>query len=206
MTADGKTHWQTLYETTTATDLSWYELVPARSLELIEATGVPQDAAILDVGGGTSTLVDHLLRAGFTDVTVLDIAAAAFAAARARLNVAATQVHWIEADVTRWQPDRQYSIWHDRALLHFLIDPAERMRYVEVLRAALAPGGHVVIATFGPEGPTRCSGLDVQRYAADDLGTVLGARFSLVRSAVQEHITPVGHAQQFSYAWWRAVR
>jgi SAM-dependent methyltransferase len=173
-------------------------------LEWIAASGVGRHAAILDVGGGASTLVDHLLGAGFTDVTVLDITAAAFAQARIRLGEAAPRVQWIEAAVTSWQPGRRYAVWHDRALLHFLVDPAERAEYVAVLQAALAPRGHVVIATFGPEGPTRCSGLDVRRYSADELSLLLGPRFCLVRSQVEEHITPAGRAQQFLYAWWRA--
>jgi 2-polyprenyl-3-methyl-5-hydroxy-6-metoxy-1,4-benzoquinol methylase len=203
MTEDQKTHWHALYQTTAATDVSWYQPVPERSLEWIVATGVGRHAAILDVGGGASTLVDHLLRTGFTDVTVLDIAAAAFVHARTRLGEAAARVQWIEAAVTSWRPGRRYAVWHDRALLHFLVDPAERAQYIAVLEAALAPHAHAIIATFGPAGPTRCSGLNVARYSVDDLSLLLGPTFCLVRSQMQEHTTPAGRVQQFLYTWWR---
>ena len=199
-----RTHWEAVYRTKAATETSWYQPVLQRSLELIQATSVGPGAAILDVGGGASTLVDHLLAAGFADVTVLDIAPTALAQARVRLGAKAASVQWIAADITTWQPTRRYVVWHDRAVFHFLVDPALRARYLGSLRAALAPGGHVVIATFGPEGPTRCSGLDVQRYSTETLSAVLGSAFRLMRSQLEEHVTPAGKRQQFLYCWWRS--
>ncbi len=203
-TDEHRAHWEAVYRTKAATETSWYQPVLQRSLELIQATTIPPGAAILDVGGGASTLVDHLLAAGFSDITVLDIAPTALAQARARLGARAVCVQWITADITTWQPTRRYVVWHDRAVFHFLVDPALRARYLVSLRAALAPGGHVVIATFGPEGPTRCSGLDVQRYSTETLSAVLGSGFRLVRSQLEEHVTPAGKTQQFLYSWWRS--
>ena len=203
-TDEQRTHWEAVYRTKAATETSWYQPVLQRSLELIQEAAVPPGAAILDVGGGASTLVDHLLSGGFTDVTVLDIASTALAQARARLGAKAACVQWIAADITTWQPTRRYVVWHDRAVFHFLVDPGLRARYLGSLRAALAPGGHVVIATFGPEGPTRCSGLDVQRYSTETLSAVLGSAFRLMRSHLEEHVTPAGKRQQFLYCWWRS--
>jgi trans-aconitate methyltransferase len=158
----------------------------------------------LDVGGGASTLVDHLLAAGHTDVSVLDIEPAALAKSRARLGAAASQVEWIAADVTEFRPSRRYALWHDRAVFHFLVDPGARDRYLDVLRQALRGGGDVILAGFGPQGPTRCSGLAVRRYSAEDLGALLGESFALRQSFLDAHTTPAGSSQQFLYGWWRA--
>lgn len=204
MSVDPKDHWQTLYGKRHFSEVSWYQSLPEPSLELIRETGVPKTAPILDVGGGASTLVDHLLAEGFSDLTVLDLAPLALAAARARLGAAAERVKWIAADITEFRPSRRYALWHDRAVLHFLRDPVQRQRYLDVLQAALAPAGHVIIATFGPEGPTRCSGLEVQRYSAEQLGALLGSGYHLVRGALEDHVTPGGRRQQFLYGWWRA--
>ena len=197
-------HWQAVYEAKAPTDVSWYEPVPEHSLELIRTSGLPSNAALLDVGGGASTLVDHLLAAGFGDITVLDLAPAALEESKARLGSASDKLEWIAADVTDWQPPRQYDLWHDRAVFHFLVDAELRDRYLEVLKAALAPGGFVVMATFGPEGPTHCSGLDVQRYSTEELSDVLGPSFRLMESDIEEHVTPSGCRQQFLYGLWRA--
>lgn len=198
-----KAHWQHIYETRPPTEVSWYQPIPERSLDFIQATGITPPTPVLDVGGGSSTLVDHLLRAGFTDLTVLDVAPAAIAASQTRLGQAAARVDWITTDITTFQPRRQYGLWHDRAVFHFLMEPARRRRYLEVLRAALGSGGHVVLATFGPEGPTSCSGLPVQRYSADQLTALLTPGFQLARSQLVVHRTPAGQAQQFLYGWWR---
>lgn len=202
---DPEQHWQAVYETKAPTDVSWYESVPRRSLEFIQATELPAEAALLDVGGGASTLVDHLLSAGFGDLTVLDVAPAALERSRARLGAAGDQVRWIVADVTRWQPPRRYDLWHDRAVLHFLVDAGPRDLYLDTLRTALAPDGYLVMATFGPQGPTRCSGLDVQRYSADQVSALLGPAFRLIESAIETHVTPRGDEQQFLYGLWRAA-
>lgn len=201
---DPERHWQAAYESKAATEVSWYEPVPQHSLELINAAGLPREAAIIDVGGGASTLVDNLLSAGFGDVTVLDLATASLEQARNRLGVEGDRVEWITADVTAWKPPQRYDLWHDRAVFHFLVGPSLRGRYLETLRTALKPGGFVVMATFGPEGPTRCSGLEVQRYASDDLSEVLGPAFHLVTSRIHEHVKPGGGVQQFLYGMWQA--
>jgi len=205
MTSDPRGHWQTVYETKAPTDVSWYQPTPQRSLALIQSTGLPLSAALLDVGGGASTLVDHLLAAGFSDITVLDVAPAALEAAMARLGAAGASVQMIATDVITWQPSRRYDLWHDRAVFHFLVDEALRERYLHVLRAAITPGGYLVMATFGPEGPTRCSGLDVRRYASAELSAVLGPAFRLVTSAIEEHSTPSGSVQQFMYGLWQRL-
>ncbi len=202
--ADSMQHWQVAYEAQAATEVSWYEPVPQRSLDLVAATGLPRDAAIIDVGGGASTLVDHLLAGGFGDVTVLDLAPASLEESKARLGSEGPRVDWIAADVTTWKPSRRYDLWHDRAVFHFLIEAADRDRYLDTLMTALAPRGYVAMATFGPEGPTRCSGLDVQRYSADDICALFGPAFRLVTSDIDEHVTPGGNVQQFLYGLWQA--
>ena len=204
MISNSQEHWQTVYKIKASTDVSWYQPIPQRSLALIQCTGLPPSAAILDVGGGASTLVDHLLAEGFSDVTVLDIAPAALEATKVRLGTAGAAVQVIAVDVTAWKPPRRYDLWHDRAVFHFLVDAALREKYLEVLRAAIAPDGYLVMATFGPEGPTRCSGLDVRRYAAAELSAVLGSTFRLVTSDIEEHTTPSGNVQQFMYGLWQA--
>ena len=148
-------------------------------------------------------MVDHLLSTRFDNVTVLDVAPAALEESRVRLGAAGDQVQWIAADVTTWQPHGRYDLWHDRAVFHFLVETTVRDRYLDTLRSALVPDGYVVMATFGPEGPTRCSGLDVQRYSADELSAVLGPGFRLITSDIDEHVTPGGAAHQFLYGLWR---
>lgn len=198
-------HWNRLYRGKSAAELSWYESHPQRSLQSIQETGVPPDAPILDVGGGASLLVDDLLVLGYTDVTVLDLAPAALAQSRDRLGPAAERATWIATDVTTFRPPRRYAVWHDRAVLHFLLDAHEREQYVAVLQSALAPRGHVILATFAPGGPTRCSGLPVQRYSVEMLSALLGPGFELRGSVLEDHHTPVGVAQQFLHTRWQAV-
>lgn len=205
MSADPAAHWQRIYQTHNPGEVSWYEPLPERSLELIRATGIPLEAPILDVGGGMSLLVDHLLRSGHGDVTVLDLAPAALEQARARLGPAAARATWIVADITSFLPERRYLLWHDRAVLHFLLRPEEQRRYLAALRKGLAPHGHVVLATFGPEGPERCSGLPVQRYSAAALEALLGAGFRLRSSRIHDHRMPGGATQQFLYTWFQAT-
>lgn len=196
-------HWDAVYGKRRHTDVSWYQAVPETSLRLIEATGVAAEAPILDVGGGASTLVDHLLDCGFTDVSVLDLAPAAFEQSRARLGPRARDVDWIVADVTRFEPQRAYALWHDRAVLHFLTDAGERERYIDVLQRALAAGGFLLLATFGPDGPERCSGLEVRRYGVEEMQALLGARFELRHQEIEVHRTPSGGAQQFLCTSWQ---
>lgn len=202
MPDETRRHWDAVYASRSYGEVSWYQETPVRSLSLIEATGIAVDDPIIDVGGGASTLVDKLLDRGFTDITVLDVAAGAFDQARARLGPRAAAVNWHVGDVTTFDPGRQYCLWHDRAVLHFLVDPGERQRYVEVLERALAPGGHLLLATFGPDGPLKCSGLEIRRYSVEMQGELLGPGFELRHHVLEVHRTPAGAPQQFLYAHW----
>ena len=203
MSETRKSHWDRVYEDKAFTDVSWYQAQPSESLDLIEATAAQPDAPIIDIGGGASTLVDHLLERGYRDVTVLDVSDKAFVQARARLGENASRVSWIAADVTKFKAERTYSLWHDRAVLHFLVDAEDRGRYMAALRGALAPGGHLVLATFGPEGPRKCSGLEVRRYSVDAMAELLGADFELCAERTVSHETPSGGSQQFLFTHWQ---
>lgn len=196
-------HWDGVYETSDPTRVSWYEPRPAVSLRLIQGAGLEADAPILDVGGGTSTLVDELLDAGHSSVGVLDVSERALNLARARLGARAERVEWFRGDVTGFRARHPWALWHDRAVLHFLTDPADHQAYRERLRDALSPGGVVVLATFGPQGPTRCSGLDCRRYAVAELVAFLGPDFRLEEHLTHRHSTPSGSVQQFLYARFR---
>jgi SAM-dependent methyltransferase len=201
---DGKQHWQTVYETKPPDTVSWYSPHLATSLALIERAVPDRGAAILDVGGGASTLVDDLIGRGYRDVSVLDISAAALDVARRRLGAAAAGVDWLAADLltTEFAPQR-YDLWHDRAMFHFLTAQAQRQVYVQQLLQALRPHGHAIIATFGPEGPQKCSGLDTARYDAAGLAQVLGPQLTLIDSMLEMHPTPFGTTQQFQYTLFR---
>lgn len=199
-------HWDRVYETKRADEVSWYRAHLDTSVALIEQASPNRAAAIIDVGAGESTLVDDLLARGFTDVTVLDISEAAITADRARLGDAATRVHWICGDVTSVKlPDAHYDVWHDRAVFHFLTDPAKRAAYVRQVARSVRVGGHVIVGTFGPHGPVQCSGLDVVRYDADSLHRELGERFELVSHLEEVHRTPLGREQQFVWCHCRLV-
>lgn len=192
-----KDHWEAIYADKDETEVSWHQERPVMSLRLIEQTGLGPTDPIIDAGGGASHLVDALLDRGFTDVTVLDLAGAALAQARARLGERAEAVNWIEADATAWQPERTYRLWHDRAVFHFLTEPADRAAYLERLKAAVPAGSQVVIATFGPDGPERCSGLPVVRYTPEGLHETLGPGFGLQAVQTETHRTPAGTPQEF---------
>lgn len=197
-----KAHWDRVYGDKTSTEVSWYQEVPDQSLALVHNSGLAKHDAIIDVGGGASTLVDHLLSAGYSDVTVLDLASNAFNQARARLGERAAHVDWVLSDVLHFTPQRLYRFWHDRAVLHFLTDPADRRRYVEVLKTALEPGGYAAIAAFGPDGPLKCSGLEICRYNVGMLQDLLGPGFELQSDELVDHRTPMGSSQQFLYSCW----
>ena len=205
MRNSGKTHWQRVYGEKEPTAVSWYQPVPQKSLQLIRFAGVARDDPVLDAGGGASTLVDYLLNEGYTDISVLDISGKALERSRARLGDSASAITWIESDVTKFEPSRQYALWHDRAVFHFLTKSADRDRYIEVVCRALQPNGHLVLATFGPQGPERCSGLDIQRYGIGKLKKLFGRRFDLCSHELEEHETPMGSTQQFLYSSWKAA-
>lgn len=204
---DPKTHWEGVYQTKQPTEVSWYSPHLAISLDLIAAAAPDRGAALIDVGGGESTLVDDLLAGGYRDVTVLDLSATALSVAKARLGGDAARVKWICGDVTAcaFEADR-YDVWHDRAVFHFLTDPAARRAYVAQVARAVKPGGHVIVATFGPQGPTQCSGLDVMRYAPDQLHRQFGASFALEKHVMHEHETPNGRVQQFVYCYCKLLK
>jgi len=196
-------HWENVYTTRGEREVSWFQERPALSLELIHTAGATPGSSVIDVGGGASRLVDALLAEGFAAVTVLDISGAALVASRRRLGSAGAAVTWIVADITNWEPPRAYDVWHDRAVLHFLTDQADRAAYVMRLMKALRPGGHAIIGTFALDGPERCSGLPVVRYDASSLASLLGPQFELVESRMQDHATPMGGVQRFHFGLFR---
>ncbi|MET0068684.1 MAG: class I SAM-dependent methyltransferase [Candidatus Thiodiazotropha sp.] len=196
---DKKAHWQNLYREQDPTDLSWHQSEPGLSLQLIHHSGIGRDEAIIDVGGGASLLVDCLCKEGFSNLAVLDISRGALAFAKQRLGDAAAGIEWFEADVTEFIPPHHYSLWHDRAVFHFLTDSTERKRYIEALKLALRPNGHLIIAAFAIGGPEKCSGLDIVQYDAGKLRSELGKGFVLMEQRDELHITPSGAEQQFTY-------
>jgi 2-polyprenyl-3-methyl-5-hydroxy-6-metoxy-1,4-benzoquinol methylase len=202
----GKDHWENVYTTKATDSVSWFQTHAERSLGLIHDTGLGQDAAIIDVGGGASVLVDDLLNEGYRDLTVLDLSGAALQAARKRLGDRSRQVHWIEADITEVElPKARYDIWHDRAVFHFLTTQKERDAYVRQVFFAVKPGGHVIISTFAEDGPEQCSGLPVMRYRADELHDEFGEAFKLMKHTKEAHQTPAGKVQQFVYCYCRRI-
>ncbi|MDP1646164.1 MAG: class I SAM-dependent methyltransferase [Thiobacillus sp.] len=199
--ADRRQHWETVYGNKAADQVSWFQPHAASSLRLIEGCA-DTDAHIIDVGGGASGLVDDLLDAGYRHLTVLDLAESALATSRSRLGARAPSVQWIAADISRVElPAARYDVWHDRAVFHFLTDPADRARYVAQVLKSVKPGGHVVIAAFGPGGPLQCSGLDVMHYAPDALHAEFGAPFRLLGHQTEIHHTPTGQEQEFVYCY-----
>ncbi len=202
-----KDHWENIYGGKSADQVSWYSPHLELSLGFIENAGLSRDAAIIDVGGGASTLVDDLLSKGYSNLTILDISATAIASAKNRLGAAAGVVHWIVSDITSAElPERGYDLWHDRAVFHFLRDVEMRKRYVAAVRWGLKSQGHIIVATFGLAGPERCSGLDVVRYDANGLQAEFGDPFVKVASQAQIHTTPWGSEQEFVYCYCRLTR
>lgn len=200
---DRHAHWENVYTTKGEKDVSWFQENPAPSLELIALTGLSEDAAIIDIGGGASRLVDDLLARKFRRLTVLDLSGAALAAARERLGDHGADVQWLTADVTKWKPVQTYDLWHDRAAFHFLTDQADQSAYVDRLKRAVRPAGHVIIGTFAPDGPERCSGLSIVRHDADTLANILGSDFVLTDSRRHDHATPWGAVQRFQFSTFR---
>ncbi len=192
-------HWQAAWDGADARAKSWYEAEPAQSLDYVEACAIARHEAIIDVGGGASTLVDALLARGFENVTVLDIAQAALQGAQARLGDAASRVKWLCGDATAWQPPHPYRLWHDRAVFHFLTEAADRKSYRAIAETAIVPGGHLIIATFAEDGPQQCSGLPVRRYSAQALAQEFAPAFVLEEHCRRTHTTPSGAEQRFQY-------
>jgi ubiquinone/menaquinone biosynthesis C-methylase UbiE len=195
-----KEHWDRVYSNKADAELTWHQPRLEISLSLLEEAGLSSASRIIDVGGGSSTLVDDLVNKGLDQVTVLDVSPVALEQSRKRLGDAAARVEWLAADITELPlPGRCYDLWHDRAVFHFLTEREDRRRYLANLRRSLKPGGHVILCTFAEDGPQRCSGLDTVRYGADSLAAELGPGFRLVRTTREHHQTPRGKEQLFRY-------
>jgi ubiquinone/menaquinone biosynthesis C-methylase UbiE len=196
---DELAHWQKVYKERAADEVSWFERSPRASLELIEQAAIPRDSPLVDVGGGESRLAAELLGRGFSNITVADISPTALAVARAELGDEAEKVSWVVADIRDHDFGGQFALWHDRALFHFMVEQTDRDAYLATLEKSVAREGQLIIATFGPDGPTSCSGLPVERYGAGQLGALL-PDFELASSRTVLHRTPGGKEQQFLYA------
>lgn len=203
-TPDRRAHWQRVWTQKSPDAVSWFQPEPAMSVALIQSLSLRKDAGIVDIGGGASLLVDRLTGLGFVHVAVLDVSEAALGHAAERLGPAGDDVAWIASDVLTWQPVPElFGLWHDRAVFHFLTDPDDRKTYVRVLETALAPDGAVILGTFAPDGPERCSGLPVARHDAASLSGILGPGFALVEERAEEHTTPGGSVQRFRWSVFR---
>ena len=196
---DTKTHWENIYHDKSPLDVSWYQKEPSLSLELIRNTQLASDEPIIDVGGGASVLVDYLCKEGFTNLAVLDISEIALTCAKKRLGVLAQNIEWHECDITRFSAPHRFSLWHDRAVFHFLTDKSGRKNYIKALKSALRPGGHLIIAAFTIGGPEKCSGLDIVQYDSKKLVAELGEDFELIEVKNEVHITPANKEQKFMY-------
>ena len=192
-------HWEKVYQGKESTEVSWYQAYPEQSMRLIEKVIDSKDDAIIDVGGGASLLVDSLILQGYHRLAVLDISATALQCAQQRLCERASQVEWIVADVTTFEPSHRFSLWHDRAVFHFLVTEEDRTKYLTVLRKALEPSAYLVIATFAEGGPEKCSGLPVERYDSDKIAQTFGPRCKLLEQQTEVHTTPSGMEQKFNY-------
>jgi len=196
---DRRSHWQNVYQDKSALDVSWYQKEPALSLELIRSTQAAIDDPIIDVGGGASVLVDYLFKEGFKKLAVLDISENALVSAKKRLGDSAESIEWFETDITQFISPHKFSVWHDRAVFHFLTDKSDRESYVNALRNSLKPGGHLIIAAFSIGGPVKCSGLEIVQYNSEKLILELGKEFELVEERNELHITPANKEQKFTY-------
>jgi len=200
---DARSHWDAVYTTKAPDAVSWYRPHLEKSLEIIERIARDR-SSIIDVGGGESTLVDDLLARGYQSVAVLDVSPTAIEVTKRRLGQTADRVQWVVGDITNVElPSNAYDVWHDRAVFHFLTTMEQRVAYVRQVARAVKPGGHVLVSTFGPEGPTKCSGLEVVRYGADSLHAQFGMGFRLLESLKELHNTPFGTTQQFLYCLCR---
>jgi len=202
---DKGSYWDNAYIKKGVGGVSWYQDSPDYSLRLIKACRLKSDAALIDVGGGASRLVDHLLAMGFTNLSVLDISSEALSQARSRLEADAERVAWLEADITTFDPPQSYALWHDRAVFHFLTDAEDRRRYLSVVKAALQPEANLIIATFAPDGPDRCSDLPIEKYDAEKMVATLGNGFDLQETLSEQHVRPDGRLQHFNYCRFKRV-
>lgn len=196
---DRKNHWENIYETKQLEEVSWYQPIPEASLSFIKEINLPSDAAIIDIGGGDSFLVDNLLKWGYTNVSVLDISEKAIERAQERLGTKAKNVKWIVSDVTAFEPYEKYDLWHDRAAFHFLTDQNEVARYAEITSRNVNPNGFLFVGTFSENGPKKCSGIDIQQYSEETLSKVFINSFEKIKSFTTDHPTPFGTVQNFVF-------
>ncbi len=197
-----KEHWENIYSTKALNEVSWYQPTPETSLSIIEETNTAKDAAIIDIGGGDSFLVDHLLKAGYTNVTVLDVSEQAIERAKTRLGNDANKVKWICIDAAQFNPTEQYDLWHDRAAFHFLNESTEIKHYVNTVNSNLSENGNLVIGTFAKDGPLKCSGIEISQYDAEDLATTF-TELTLKESYKVAHPTPFDTIQNFTFCWFK---
>ena len=200
-----KEHWESVYQTKPLETVGWYQPVPITSLEFIESLDLPRHAPILDVGGGDSYLSDHLLKSGFTDLTVLDISGAALQRARVRQGREAEKICWVESDILEFTPPRQYTLWHDRATFHFLTESWQKEQYLEIARKGIGPGGYLILGTFSNKGPATCSGLPVQRYSIPELEEAVAPWFKKIRGVNLNHHTPSGGVQDYTFCLFQRL-
>lgn len=196
---DRKKHWENIYETKALNEVSWYQPTPATSLAFFDQFNLPQDAKIIDIGGGDSFLVDHLLARGYRDITVLDISQAAIERAKKRLGDPADSVHWVIADAANFAPTEKYDFWHDRAAFHFLTAEQEISNYIQTAHTALKTEGVLVIGTFSEQGPKKCSGIDIRQYSETAMGERLKPFFQKTGCVTADHETPFGTVQNFVF-------
>lgn len=204
MVFDKKAHWESVYQQKSPLDVSWYQKEPSLSLELIRSTQVSSGEPIIDVGGGASVLVDYLCKEGFTNLAVLDISEKALSCAQKRLGDFAQNIEWYEIDITQFNAPHQFSLWHDRAVFHFLTEKSDRKAYIKALKNTLRSVGHLIIAAFAIGGPEKCSGLDIVQYDSKKLTAELGEEFKLIEVKSEVHITPADKEQKFMY--YRFIR
>ena len=203
MCSDRKSHWDGIYGEKADSQLSWHQDTPSVSLELAGLAGMTPDSSVIDIGGGTSRFVDSLIAKGLSDVSVLDLSRVALDTARRRLGPRGEAVRWIASDITNWSQARDYDLWHDRAVFHFLVDPEDRAAYLDRLGRSVRPGGHAIIATFALDGPETCSGLPIVRYSPASLADTLGPDFALSTQRICVHRTPSGRPQSFQFSLFR---
>lgn len=196
---DRKAHWENIYSTKQLNEVSWYQAVPETSLRFVQEAHLPKDAKIIDVGGGDSLLIDHLLEEGFSQLSVLDISAKALERAKIRLGKKADPVKWIEADVTAFHPEDKYDLWHDRAVFHFLTAPDDVNTYISLLESAIQPGGTLILGTFSMDGPTKCSGIPIKQYNETSMRSLLDHAFENFHFELIDHPTPFDTIQQFIF-------
>lgn len=196
-------HWENIYANKQPNEVSWTQDVPTTSLNFINGFNLRKDAAIIDIGGGESKLVDFLLEAGYTNLTVLDISSNALERAKKRLGEKAGDVKWIVSDITTFKPTEKYEVWHDRAVFHFLTTAEEVQQYIDIAQRAVTD--YMVIGTFSEHGPEKCSGLHIKQYNEETLSLILKQRFDKLKCFTEDHITPFNTVQNFLFCSFRKM-